>query len=112
MLRVVSMWAKGMGATNIAEILNAESVPTPSGGVKWWPSYVSRLLRTQDARRLIESGIHDVASHVGMGQRRSEVQVKHHERMQQVDRNDHDSMGEPVAAKTARGGRRAATGAS
>ena len=53
---VVDLAARGVGPTAIADALNARRAPTPGGRVKWWPSYVFRLLQTQDARRLLERG--------------------------------------------------------
>ncbi len=43
---------RGGGATlqAIASAMNAAGVATPAGSPRWWPSHVSRLLRTQDAR--------------------------------------------------------------
>ncbi|WP_369794616.1 recombinase family protein [Kutzneria sp. 744] len=38
---------------DIAHELNAQQIPTPGGGDTWWPSHVSRLLRSQDARALL-----------------------------------------------------------
>ena len=40
---------------DICKYLNAEGVPTPGGGKRWWPSYVSRLLGTIDGQ-LVMSG--------------------------------------------------------
>jgi Recombinase len=47
--------AAGARLIDICEQLNAEEVPTPGGSHHWYPSHVSRLLRTQDARRLREA---------------------------------------------------------
>ena len=30
--------------------MNAAAIPTPVGSDRWYPSHVSRLLKTQDAR--------------------------------------------------------------
>ncbi len=42
--------AAGARLVDVAATLNADGVPTPGGGARWWPSHVSRLLATQDAR--------------------------------------------------------------
>ncbi len=49
--RVVAARARGKRLADIASALNADGVPTPGGGSRWYPSHVSRLLRTQDARQ-------------------------------------------------------------
>jgi hypothetical protein len=46
--------AAGARLIDICEQLNAAAVPTPGGANRWHPSHVSRLLRTQDARRLAD----------------------------------------------------------
>jgi DNA invertase Pin-like site-specific DNA recombinase len=50
--RVVQLRTGGAQLAVIAEVMNDTGVPTPGGGVRWWPSHVSRLLATQDARAL------------------------------------------------------------
>jgi len=40
----------------ICDTLNAEGVPTPSGGPRWWRSHVSRLLHTRGAREVSANG--------------------------------------------------------
>jgi DNA invertase Pin-like site-specific DNA recombinase len=54
--RVVAYRATGARLVDICEQLNADAVPTPAGGVRWYPSHVSRLLRTQDAQQLAATG--------------------------------------------------------
>jgi DNA invertase Pin-like site-specific DNA recombinase len=54
--RVLAMRAAGARLIDIAAALNADSVPTPGGGKRWWPSHVSRLLATQDAKAQVEEG--------------------------------------------------------
>ncbi|WP_158220322.1 recombinase family protein [Kineosporia sp. A_224] len=49
--RVLQLRAGGARLVDIAAALNADGVPTPGGGARWWPSHVSRLLATQDATR-------------------------------------------------------------
>ncbi|MBL7499871.1 recombinase family protein [Frankia sp. CNm7] len=44
---------EGAHLADICAGLNTDGVPTPGGGRRWWPSHVSRLLRTQDARHLL-----------------------------------------------------------
>ncbi|WP_422738644.1 recombinase family protein [Micromonospora sp. WMMD729] len=48
---VVEMSVLGARQVDIADRLNEEGVATPGGGERWYPSHVSRLLRTQDARQ-------------------------------------------------------------
>jgi DNA invertase Pin-like site-specific DNA recombinase len=48
--RVPTLRAHGARLIDIAATLNAENIPTPGGGTKWWPSHVSRLQATQDAK--------------------------------------------------------------
>jgi hypothetical protein len=50
---VVASRACGMKLIDIAAGLNKSGTPTPGGGTRWYPSHVSRLLRTQDAARLL-----------------------------------------------------------
>jgi DNA invertase Pin-like site-specific DNA recombinase len=50
--RVVQLRAGGAQLAEIAAVMNDAGVPTPGGGARWWPSHVSRLLATQDARVL------------------------------------------------------------
>jgi len=46
---VVELHLTGVRQADIAAQLNIEGTPTPGGGARWYPSHVSRLLRTQDA---------------------------------------------------------------
>ena len=48
---VVEESVLGARQIDIAKRFNADGVPTPGGGVRWYPSHVSRLLRTQDAQQ-------------------------------------------------------------
>jgi hypothetical protein len=48
--RVLELRAGGARLVDVAEAMNDAGVPTPGGGARWWPSHVSRLLSTQDAR--------------------------------------------------------------
>lgn len=48
--RVLQLRAGGARLVDIAAAMNAAGTPTPGGGTRWWPSHVSRLLATQDAR--------------------------------------------------------------
>ncbi len=52
LIRVVTERAAGARLADISARLNADGIPTPAGGPRWYPSHVSRLLRTQDALRL------------------------------------------------------------
>lgn len=51
--QVVAYRMAGARLVDICDQLNADAVPTPGGGRRWYPSHVSRLLRTQDARQLL-----------------------------------------------------------
>jgi recombinase len=53
LVRVVSLRVDGARLLDICDTLNAEHVPTPGGGERWWPSHVHRLLRTRDAQSLM-----------------------------------------------------------
>jgi DNA invertase Pin-like site-specific DNA recombinase len=48
--RVLSLRDAGARLAEIAEAMNEAGLPTPGGGNRWWPSHVSRLLKTQDAQ--------------------------------------------------------------
>jgi DNA invertase Pin-like site-specific DNA recombinase len=48
--RVLKLRDAGARQTEIAEEMNKAGLPTPGGGTHWWPSHVSRLLKTQDAQ--------------------------------------------------------------
>jgi DNA invertase Pin-like site-specific DNA recombinase len=52
--RVARLRVSGATLTSIAEELNEDVIPTPGGGRQWYASHVSRLLKTQDARFLLE----------------------------------------------------------
>ena len=52
LLRVLAEREAGRRLAEICARLNDEGVPTPGGGGRWYPSHLSRLLRTQDAQRL------------------------------------------------------------
>jgi DNA invertase Pin-like site-specific DNA recombinase len=52
---VVRLRAAGARLVDIAEALNAAGEPTPGGGVRWWPSHVSRLLATQDGHHALQA---------------------------------------------------------
>jgi DNA invertase Pin-like site-specific DNA recombinase len=54
--RVVTYRATGARLIDICEQLNTDGVPTPAGSPRWYPSHVSRLLRTQDALQLAAVG--------------------------------------------------------
>lgn len=42
--RIVAEKQAGKGLTEIAQVLNADAVPTSHGGAKWYPSTVSKVL--------------------------------------------------------------------
>jgi Resolvase, N terminal domain len=49
--QIVELRASGARLMDICSTMNANGVPTPGGGSRWWPSHVHRLLATQDARQ-------------------------------------------------------------
>jgi hypothetical protein len=53
--RVVVLRGRGALLRQICDELNAEHIRTPGGGMRWYPSHVSRLLGTIDAQNLAES---------------------------------------------------------
>jgi hypothetical protein len=52
--RVVCLRIEGARLQDICDLLNAEGLPTPGGGKRWWPSHVHRLLGTYDAQALMD----------------------------------------------------------
>jgi hypothetical protein len=54
LVRVVELRLEGALLAEICNHLNADGVPTPGGGLRWWPSHVHRLLRTYDAQLLTD----------------------------------------------------------
>jgi len=48
--QVLELRAAGETLVSISAALNEAGISTPAGSPRWWPSHVSRLLRTQDAR--------------------------------------------------------------
>ncbi|WP_432854856.1 recombinase family protein [Amycolatopsis sp. CA-161197] len=48
--RVIQLRSRGARYIDICASLNAEGIPTPGGGAQWYPSHLSRLLRTRHAR--------------------------------------------------------------
>lgn len=55
--RIVAYRATGARLVDICEQLNVDGVLTPAGSTRWYPSHVSRLLRTQDAVNLASSDL-------------------------------------------------------
>jgi len=51
--RVVALRSNGALHKEICTVMNGDGVPTPGGGRVWWPSHVTRLLRTRDAVALL-----------------------------------------------------------
>jgi DNA invertase Pin-like site-specific DNA recombinase len=49
--RIEAMRQDGMTLGSIAETLNSERVPTPSGQGQWWPASVRQALRTLELNR-------------------------------------------------------------
>lgn len=58
LVRIVNLYEGGARQQDICDQLNAEGVLTPGGGKHWWPSHVSRLLRTIDAQLVIDRDDH------------------------------------------------------
>jgi DNA invertase Pin-like site-specific DNA recombinase len=52
--QVVRLHVCGSGFQQIADELNGQGTPTPGGGPRWHSSHVARLIKTQDAVRLIQ----------------------------------------------------------
>lgn len=52
--RVVAMRRSEAMLVDICTTMNRDGVPTPAGRPTWWPSHVTRLLRTRDARALLQ----------------------------------------------------------
>lgn len=46
-LRVIQLRRRGLSYKQIANVLNAEQVPTPMGSSRWLKSHVDRLLHTK-----------------------------------------------------------------
>ncbi|MGW3327505.1 recombinase family protein [Streptomyces virginiae] len=59
--RAVLLRRRGATLAEIAKGFNGSGTPTPGGGAFWYPSHVSRLLRTQDAVRLLRASEGGVA---------------------------------------------------
>lgn len=54
LVRVVELRGEGALLREICNQLNADHIPTPGGGMRWWPSHVHRLLETHDAQLLAD----------------------------------------------------------
>jgi hypothetical protein len=54
LVRVIELRVAGALLREICSQLNAEDIPTPGGGPRWWPSHVHRLLETYDAQQLTD----------------------------------------------------------
>jgi hypothetical protein len=57
--------AEGLSLADITALFNTAKVPTPGGGPSWYPSYVSRLLKTQDAQSIVAALERAGPSHLG-----------------------------------------------
>lgn len=53
--RIESLREFGMTYQAVADRLNAEDVPTPTGAGQWWPASVSQALRTLELDRISEA---------------------------------------------------------
>ncbi|WP_160146951.1 recombinase family protein [Thermomonospora echinospora] len=47
---MVELHRQGLSLAQVADVLNAESVPTPAGKARWTKSHVDRLLSTHHAQ--------------------------------------------------------------
>jgi hypothetical protein len=54
LVRVVELREEGTLYKEICNQLNADHIPTPGGGIRWWPSHVCRQLETHDAQLLAD----------------------------------------------------------
>jgi len=61
LVRIINLYEGGARQQDICDQLNAEGILTPGGGKRWWPSHVSRLLRTIDAQLIMDD--YDLAQH-------------------------------------------------
>lgn len=52
--RIVGLRREGLSYEAISDVLNAEGVPTPAGGLIWQRSYVDRVLHTRYAQEVEE----------------------------------------------------------
>jgi DNA invertase Pin-like site-specific DNA recombinase len=51
--RIVALAADGMNAAAIARLLDADGVPTPNGGRRWYPSTVRRMIASARLQGLL-----------------------------------------------------------
>jgi hypothetical protein len=51
-IRILRLRARGLSYAKICYMLNAEQVPTPTGGSRWLKSHVDRLLHTRYVREI------------------------------------------------------------
>lgn len=56
LFQAVALRRDGWKLIDIATELNRLGTRTPGGGTYWYPSHVSRLLRTQDALQMFDDG--------------------------------------------------------
>ena len=54
LIRVIRLREAGMRQIDVCALMNAEGVPTPGGGARWYPSHISRLLATTDAQSIMD----------------------------------------------------------
>jgi len=52
-VRIIQLRHRGLSYEQIANVLNAEQVPTPMGGTRWLKSHVDRLLHTRWVQDII-----------------------------------------------------------
>jgi hypothetical protein len=53
MLRITALTDQGYSLQQIAELFNAEGIPTPAGRSRWYKSMVERTTKTLCARDVI-----------------------------------------------------------
>lgn len=50
--QIIMRRMEGARLSDICAELNSAGIATPGGGCRWWPSHLSRLLRTRAADRM------------------------------------------------------------
>ena len=51
-IQILRLRVRGLSYARICDVLNAEQVPTPTGGSRWLKSHVDRLLHTKYMREI------------------------------------------------------------
>ena len=61
-LRIIELRGRGLSYAQVADVLNANHIPTPMGGSHWMKSHVDRLLHTRFVQELINEEALSLAS--------------------------------------------------